>query len=330
MRGRLAALARRGRRAAPGADYLATLHDEQVPLPAGAAEELRADHPRLLELEARYAALGAHPARAASRWSADRVEAFLDLQRFRGETLITWHYREEERVTRLKYFVWARHVADRDPGGLLAALGEDGAYGGWSFAYPGWGRVSRDLLESITELGFLERHLRLAERERFSVLDVGAGYGRLAYRMAQAHPGRLTDYACTDAVAASTFVCEHYLRHRGVVPPARTVPLDEVEALTPGSFDLAVNVHSFSECPQEAIVWWLGQLARLDVRHLLLVPNEPEGLLSLEPDGSRRPCGPLLERAGYVLEHREPVVDDPAAAELLELHDVLELHVRRP
>lgn len=329
MKRRLAALARRrGAAPAPEAGYLTTLHDDRVPLPPGAAEALRADHPRLQELEARFAALGAHPALAASRWSAERVEAFLDLQRFRGETLITWHYREEERITRLKYFVWARYVADRDPRGLLATLGEDGAFGGWSFAYPGWGRVSRDLLESVTELGFLDRHLGLSAREHFSVLDVGAGYGRLAHRMAAAHPGRLTDYACTDAVPASTFVCEYYLEHRGVAPPARTVPLDEVEALAPGSFDLAVNVHSFSECPQAAIAWWLGQLARLGVGHLLLVPNEPEGLLSLEADGSRRSCVGLLAEFGFVLEHREPVVDDPAAAELLELHDVLELYRR--
>jgi hypothetical protein len=147
--------------------------------------------------------------------------------------------------------------------------------------------------------------------------------------MAAAHPGRLTDYACTDAVAASTFLCEYYLRHRGVAPPARTVTLDAVEALAPGSFDLAINVHSFSECPQAAIAWWLGQLARLEVAHLLIVPNEPEGLLSLEPDGSRRPCAELLEQAGFALAHREPVIDDPAVAELVGLHDVFELYTAR-
>ena len=331
MRRRLAALARRppvpeepllvltdeDRR------YLTTLHDDSVPLPPGTAEALRPDHPALAELEARYAALD-HPALAASRWSAEHVEAFLDLAHFRGETLITWHYRELPRITRLKYFVWARHVAERDPRGLLGTLGEDGAFGCWTFTYPGWGRVSRDLLESVTELAFLDRRLGLCERERFSVIDVGAGYGRLAHRMVAAHPGRLTDYVCTDAVAASSFVCDHYLRHRGVAPPARVVPLDAVEELAPGAFDLAVNVHSFSECTQEAIAWWLGQLARFEVEHLLLLPNEPEGLLSLEPDGSRRPCGALLERAGFELVHREPVIDDPAVAELVGLHDVFE------
>ncbi len=75
----------------------------------------------------------------------------------------------------------------------------------------------------MNELCFLERELGLRERERFSVLDIGAGYGRLAHRMAAAHAERLADYCCVDAVPESTFVSEYYLRHRGVAPPARVV-----------------------------------------------------------------------------------------------------------
>jgi len=52
-----------------------------------------------------------------------------------------------------------------------------------------------------------------------------------------------------------------------------------------------------------------------------VIPNEPDALLSLEPDGSRRDFGPVLERAGYRLEHREPVYDDPAVRELVGVHD---------
>lgn len=300
--------------------YLTSLYDDSVPLPAGADERLRSDYPRLLELRAAYEAVDL-PVRVPSRWSADRVDAFLDLRWFRGETLITWHYRELPRISRLKYYVMLRYVAERDPGGLLGRLSEDGMFGCWTFDYPGHRKVSRDLLESVNELQFLDRELGLSQRERFSVLDIGAGYGRLAHRMASAF-GNLDDYCCVDAIAESTFLCEYYTAFRGVAPPARVVPLHEMEAtLQPGQFDIAVNIHSFSECTLEAVEWWVGYLARLRVPEVVIVPNDGTRLLSMEADGERRDFAPALERAGYELTTCEPVYDDPAVRELVQLDD---------
>ena len=305
--------------------YLTTLHDETTPLPPDAERELSPDSPRLRALREEYAALDL-PVLSPSRWSRERVEAFLDLRYFRGETLIVWHYRELPRVTRLKYFVFARYVAERDPRGYLDSLGEDGAFGCWTFDYPGLGRMSRDLLESVNEIAFLDRELGLPERDRFSVLDIGAGYGRLAHRMIAAHGERVSDYCCVDAVPESTFVSDYYLRHRGVSPPARVVSLGSIDAeLEPGSFDLAVNVHSFPEMPYAAIEWWIELLARLEVPNLMVIPNEPTELLSLEADGQRRDFSPLLEQHGYRLVKREPVFEDPAVQELVDLHDSFHL-----
>jgi hypothetical protein len=146
--------------------------------------------------------------------------------------------------------------------------------------------------------------------------------------MATAHP-ELGDYCCVDAVPESTFVCDFYLRHRGAVPPARVVALDEVgDALAPGSFDIAVNIHSFSECTYAAVEWWVGVLERLEVPRLLVIPNEPDRLLTLEADGSRRDFMPLLAAAGYRLAKREPVIADPAVRELLRLDDHFHLFER--
>jgi SAM-dependent methyltransferase len=307
--------------------YLSRLHDDSVPLPEGAEQELRPDNPRLRELKEAYSGLEL-PALAPSRWSEEAVDSFLDLRWFRGETLVYWHYRELPRVTALKYFVFVRYVQDRGGGDLLRRLGEDGAFGCWTFSYPGHGRFSRDLLESVNEILFLERELGLSRRDGFSVLDVGAGYGRLAHRMAQAYP-ELRDYCCVDAVAESTFLSEYYLRYRGCAPPARVARLDRIEdELQPGAFDLAVSVHSWPECTYGAVEWWVEQLERLRVPRLLVVPNEPTELLSLEPDGSRRDLMPLLERAGYRLSAREPVIADPAARELLRLDDHFHLFAR--
>jgi len=189
----------------PGIDpdhrYLTTLHERRLPLPPGAEAELVPDNPRLAELRAAYAALDL-PVTSASRWRREAVEDFLDLRWFRGETLITWHYREEQRVTALKYFVLLRHVAERDALRLLDALEEDGAFGCWTFEYPGHGRVSRDLLESVNEIAYLERRLGLSRTEA-RILDIGAGYVRLAHRMAEVLP-RLADYCCVDAIPEST------------------------------------------------------------------------------------------------------------------------------
>lgn len=311
--------------------YLTTLHDQSTPLPEGAERELRPDNPKLQRLRAAYAANRSAAVGPASRWTEGAVRLFLDLRYFRGETLITWHYRELPRISALKYFVLMRYVRDRDALGLLDRLHEDGAFGCWTFSYPGHGKVSRDLLDSVNEISFLERRLELSARPRLSVLDVGAGYGRFAHRLAGAYE-QLEDVCCVDAIPEATFVCDYYLRFRECSPPARALALDEIDsALVPGGFDLAVNIHSFSECTHAAVEWWIGLLRRLEIPSLLIVPNEPTELLTLEPDGTRRDFAPLLQRAGYRLECREPVLDDPAVRSLLRVEDHFHLYrLERP
>ena len=300
--------------------YLTSFYDDRVPLPPGAGDQLTSRNPRLRALRSAYSSLNL-PVTSASRWNATAVEDFLDLRWFRGETLITWHRRELPRLTALKYFVLLRYVQSRDSLGLLERLEEDGAFGCWTFEYPGHGRVSRDLIESVNELLFLERTLALSSRDRFSVLDIGAGYGRLAHRAVSAFD-QLDDYCCVDAVPESTFLCEYYLRHRELSPRARVLSLDRMTAeLEPGSFDVAVNIHSFPECTYTAVEWWVELLRRLEVPYLMIVPNEPDQLLTLEPGGERRDFRPLLEDAGYRLVVSEPIVEDPAVRELSQLDD---------
>ena len=142
--------------------------------------------------------------------------------------------------------------------------------------------------------------------------------------MTEAAPG-LADYCCLDAVPESTFLSEYYLAWRGCVPPARVVPLHELDLLSGCRFDLAVNVHSFSECTLAAVTWWVDWLAELAVPNLFIVPNEPEGLLSREADGTRQNLIPVLERAGYRLAVREPVISDPAVREMVRIHDQFHL-----
>lgn len=299
--------------------YLKNGYDDRTPLPPDATAYLSNDNPRLLELRRDNAALDL-PAVSHHMWTADRVAEHVNLRYFRGDNLYLWHYPEHPRAMALKLFIYMRHVEARGGGKLLELLSEDGSFGAWTTQVPGYGKISRDLLDSVNELLFLDRQLGVLSRERLRVLDIGAGYGRLAYRAAQALPG-LADYCCVDAVPESSFLSEFYLRFRGCSPPARVLPLGDVPALVVGAFDLAVNVHSFSECTIAAIEWWVGQLQRLEVPSLFIVPNEADGILSREADGSFRSALPVLQDAGYEQVAKERAISDPAVREMALLND---------
>jgi SAM-dependent methyltransferase len=260
------------------------------------------------------------PVCAHSRWQPENVHGFLSLQYFRGDTVYLWHYRDSDELAQLKYFVYLRYLIERDSEGLLDKLEEDGAFGCWTYDFAPYKPCSRDLLDSVNELLFLERQLSVLAWKDLRVLDIGAGYGRLAHRASEVLEG-LSVYCCADAVPESTFLSEYYTAFRGVAPPVRVVPLPDVADLSPGEFDLAINVHSFSECPVAAIEWWMRRLASLRVRRLFLVPNERTGFLSTEEDGTRKDYLPVIEASGYSSVAEEPAFDDPAVRKAIGIGD---------
>jgi SAM-dependent methyltransferase len=279
--------------------------------PDEARAYLRATNPRLIELRQRYAG---HPASARSHWTPDLVSQQVDLSRFRADSPYVWSERDayvsidgtKTRVaTRaVNSVLSAYYVREHDRADVLGKAGDDGLFGNRLVAVDEQLAVSRDLLDSALEINFLDRHLGISKQERLTVLDIGAGYGRLAHRMAQTFPRVRT--LCTDGIPESTFLAEYYLRFRGVEGSASVLPLDEVDSLSPGDVDLAVNIHSWSECPIDVIEWWLAFLAQRRVPNLFIVPNEGEQLLSLELDGARHDFAPLLERNRYRRMALEP------------------------
>jgi FkbM family methyltransferase len=315
-------------------------HGKDV-LPPGAEEYLHSNNPRLQQLRHEYAGLGWSVC-MHSRWRDDSVTGWLNLKYFRGDNIIMWHYRDEASVgtatdsdadaarpDRLLYFTYLRHVLDQPNGErLVELLGEDGAFGCWVYSYPDYPACSRDLLDSVNELLFLDKHLSVLKADKLRILDIGAGYGRLAHRVSQAVPG-LSDYCCVDAVAESTFLCEYYTRFRNVVPPVRVAPLPDVPSLQPDDFDVALNVHSFSECQLEAVEWWMSQVARLRVPYLFIVPNEPAGFLTTEADSTRKDYLPVIEANGYRQLVDSPVIEDAAVRDVLGIEDRFCLFERR-
>jgi Methyltransferase small domain len=240
----------------------------QNALPSGAEDYLRPDNPRLAELRSRYEANDS-PAIRHCLWT-DTHTSTVDLGYFRGDNIYQWQYQDDN--AEINYFVSTSYLKSIDTLNLFDCLREDGLFGVHCFKFDD-DLVSRDLLDSISELLFFEETMRISRVQGLSVLDIGAGYGRLAHRMSTALPN-LETIICTDAVAKSTFLCEYYLRFRGVENKAHVVPLDEIEkAIEQNQIYLATNIHSFSECTLVAINWWLDLLAKNRVRYLFIVPD---------------------------------------------------------
>jgi hypothetical protein len=262
-------------------------------LPAEAAQVLRADNPHLLALQARYKACD--PAVTTPLvWREGHLRSE-DIPYFRGDNAYVWQVRNGN-FNIMGYALAYYYVHSIDKYNLLDKLSEDEAFGNFTFAVGGR-QVSRDLLDSIVELYFLDRHLNIFERRDFTMLDIGAGYGRLAYRASSALEG-LKNYFCADAVPFSTFLSDYYLRFRGVHPKAQVIPLDEIEAkLKTVKPDVATNIHSFSECRVEAIDWWIRLLAKTGVRHLMIAPN------TTNCNGERLQTNDLKDFSGIVAKY---------------------------
>lgn len=140
----------------------------------------------------------------------------------------------------------------------------DAEFGGLVRETKACGPVTRMWLDSCVEVDFLMRHLPCVPR----VLDIGAGYGRLAVAM---YPFSEA-YFCVDAVPISTQLCRQYLQR---FQPGVSVLSLATFAAGAGVLkaDLAVNVHSWNECSLEQVSRWLQVLKGLKVRFLFTVSN---------------------------------------------------------
>lgn len=302
--------------------YVSVTHNDAEPLPAGAEQYLRADNPELAKLQDAYDALDV-PAAAHTQWRQSFLRRNLSMAWFRGDNAYVWQFRHLGSGANIRTYLQLLDVQSRDDLGLFAKLAEDGLFGCWTFEYGDRAPISRDLLDSINEINYLEQMTGLATKQNLRVLDIGAGYGRLAHRMSTALPN-LAAYDCIDGVATSTFLCDYYREFRGMPDSVRVVRLDEYQDLA-DSYDIAVNIHSFSECSLDAINWWLDRIAERDIDWLLIVPNTPEELLSTELDGSMKPFRQDVLDRGYELVDCRPIHQSDELRELIDLHDAFYL-----
>ncbi len=142
---------------------------------------------------------------------------------------------------------------------LLADMHEDGAFGCVTRTMGDGKVVSRDLLDSLLEIRFLLNAELTRPGLCARILDVGAGYGRLAHRFFEVAPHVRVE--CCDPVLISRTCCAKYLIFRGV----SQVQLDRPT--------LAVNIYSWAECTRAAISEGLDYIDQRDIQTLCVVPH---------------------------------------------------------
>jgi hypothetical protein len=271
-------------------------------------EYLQIDNPRLQELNQMYRTLDSELTQSEI-WNPDRVNNMDLLANFRGDRGYVWQLRGGG-MFEPKYLLTTYYLLLNDSAALLSKVFDDGVFGSHVFRVADR-LVSREILDSVNEINFLEKHLKLSMISDLKLLDIGAGYGRLAHRLCEVVP-QLKAYYCTDAIPLSVFICEFYIRYRNVTQ-ARVVEMPSlVEKLKGEKIQVAINIHSFSECTLQAIDWWIKMVSILDIQYLFIVPNafEDEGKTLLT--NKREDFLHILTKYNYELKVKSPKYNDPA------------------
>lgn len=274
--------------------------------------------PALLRLEAEYAKLNLFD---QSLWKtfADGI----DIARFRGEHAYLaqmWGGMTEDR------YINSYHYAVRHATNELFCMREDDAFGCVIFDDPdpdSIEKISRDLIDSALEIAFLRETMGWDDYGDLMVLDIGAGYGRFAHRLTNTFDNAYV--FCTDGVPLSTYLCDYYLKYRGI-ERAESVPLDKLGSIDE-KIDVAVNCYSFSEMPLSAVNFWLDLCADLNIPYFFLVPHAPDLIhphfITSEPDGSHLDYLGAFEKHGYKLKAQRPKFPRELAGSLIYSTDYL-------
>jgi len=240
-----------------------------------------------IELATRYMDLGIE--HVNSVWNQKHLKNF-NIEKFRADSIYVWQTRQYQEVN---YYLTYLYMIEIDNLKLIGQLQESGSYGAETFTFDNC-KVSRDLMDSIIEINYLNDVLNLSKEPNLRVLDIGAGYGRFAHRVLESFPG--THVACVDAIPLSTCISRIYLDSYIQTNRARIYDLESQSAINPGEFKLAVNIHSFSEMSLKSVMFWIEFLIEKEVEFLFVVPNGPELALN---DGTN--FGLLLQKAGYTI-----------------------------
>ena len=250
----------------------------------------------LRTLEEKYRRLGI--THAAGVWNRKHMKKF-DLNKFRGDNIYVWQTRLHREID---YFISYIYAIKEDQLGLRNILRESKSFGVEYYSFKDRD-VSRDLIDSIIEINYLEQRLNLSNIPNLQIIDIGAGYGRLAFRLAEAYPN--VKIACVDAIPLSTCISRVYLEEYIRSKRIYVYELDQLHFLEKSKIKLALNVHSFSEMTLESVSAWVDFMVEKEIEYLFIVPNGPSLTLNDGTDFSR-----LLSNAGFEIIDTRPKYSD--------------------
>lgn len=215
---------------------------------------------RVRDLTRRYRK---HPAAAPTLWTDNFVSDGIEPASYRGSNVYVWQEQSEGQL-----IATYDYLRSHDKSDWLDLLGEDGSWGAEVVEHDNR-LLSRDLLDSVSELIFLADVLDLGIDSEFSVLDIGAGYGRFAQRCTEVFPRAVV--SCTDGVAYSTALSEFHLEQ---YDRTAVVPLDELQSVSAGTIDVVSTMHCFNEIPLKSVNAWIAEIVRISPSYLFMVPND--------------------------------------------------------
>lgn len=237
------------------------------------------------DLADRYRILGL--AHGGGVWNEKHLASF-DVKKFRGDNVYVWQTRVFQEI---HYFVSYLYALKVDKLGLHNKFIEEGSFGVETFNFEGR-LVSRDLIDSIIEISYIEEKLKLSTIDGFHILDIGAGYGRFAKRIQEGFNN--VKVTCIDAIPLSTCISRVYLEDELMGGKVTVHQLDTLDEVQPGSINLAINIHSFSEMSMSSVESWVRFLVEKKIENVFIVPN---GLNLALNDGTD--FGRLFESSGY-------------------------------
>jgi len=196
---------------------------------------------------------------------------------FRGDNAYVWQCKLGDNKN--IYIEYYKKIKNIDTENFFEKTKEDGSYGCITFNIDNI-LISRDLLDSISEIYFLKTIFPNLEQMTF--LEIGAGYGRLCKRFIDCFPN--INYYITDAIAESTYFSKIYL---GIQNTNKIINLFDLERITKNlKFDIAVNIHSFPECNIKDIEWWINFIYNNKIKYIFYVPNNPNSTPEYIPTNS--------------------------------------------
>jgi len=115
-------------------------------------------------------------------------------------------------------------------------------------------RICMDYLQAVLELEFIEKYVEI---DNCSILEIGAGYGRTCHAIFANN--KINNYSIID-LPNCLKLARNYLHEvldEKDFSKIRFIDIRNIDSLTNSSFDLAINIDSFSEMDSQTVHYYL-------------------------------------------------------------------------